>query len=177
MRKYLKLFFSLCLVTGISSCGYTTGSLLPSRLKMISVENFKNKVDYGSESRRNIYLPLLEVKVTNAVVDRFLFDGSLKIADSDTADLILRGELLSYDRSPLRYFENSDDVEEYRIHITVSLVLWDVANDEAMWQENRFVGESTYFTSGPLAVSEATAVEEALTDLARRIVERTIENW
>ena len=45
------------------------------------------------------------------------------------------------------------------------------------WTESNFVGETTYFTSGSLAKSENVAIQDALTDLARRIVERTIEDW
>jgi len=40
-----------------------------------------------------------------------------------------------------------------------------------------FTGNTSYFTTGTQAKSEATAVNDALTDLARRIVERTVEQW
>jgi hypothetical protein len=46
-----------------------------------------------------------------------------------------------------------------------------------MWKYDRFIGEATYFVTGAQATSEESAVEEATTDLARRIVERTVENW
>jgi len=73
----------------LSGCGYTTKSTLPSNIKTIRVEPFKNSIDYTSGSRRNIYLPLLEVDVHNAVIQKFNFDGNLKIAERDQADLIL----------------------------------------------------------------------------------------
>ena len=46
-----------------------------------------------------------------------------------------------------------------------------------MWEEKGFIGDATYFTSGTLAKTEDTALDEAVDDLARRIVERTIEWW
>lgn len=159
-----------------SSCGYTTRSTLPSSLKTIYVETFKNNIDFAVEGRRNLYLPLLEVNVRNAVINRFLFDGNLKIADADKADLILKGQLLSYDRTALRYADNGD-VQEYRIHIMVSLELYNAQKQETSWTESGFVGEATYFVTGALAKSEETAVTDAITDLARRIVERTVEDW
>ena len=177
MKKFLPLFLAVQLTLGLTGCGYSTRSLLPSNLKAIYIQPFKNKVGYTDESVRNLYLPLLEVKITNAVVDRFLFDGNLDIKDEGQADLVLRGELLGFERHPLRYIENTEDVEEYRINIIVSLVLWDTADNEVVWEEPNFVGDTTYFTTGTLVKSEATAVEDALTDLARRIVERTIEDW
>ncbi|OGX20111.1 MAG: hypothetical protein A2Y04_05895 [Omnitrophica WOR_2 bacterium GWC2_45_7] len=143
---------------------------------MVHVEVFKNEIDFTQGERRNLYFPLMEVKMRNAIADRFLFDGNLKIAEGDDADLVLKGVLKNYDRGALRYEENSD-VQEYRVQIFVSLELWDVEKQEIVWQEPNFVGESTYFVTGSLAKSESVAVDEAMTDLARRIVERTIEDW
>ncbi len=174
-----RIFLFSIVIVGLcfsGGCGYTTSSSLPGRLKTIYVEDFKNSIDYTKEGVRNLYLPLLEVDVRNAVVDRYLFDGNLDIGDEDVADLILKAELTNYARAALRYTD-SDDIEEYRIYITVSMRLWDVENERVMWEERSFVGESTYFLTGASATSEASAVKKAITDLARRIVERTIENW
>jgi hypothetical protein len=68
-------------------------------------------------------------------------------------------------------------VEEYRLNLVVNLKLWDNKENKLVWQENRFTGETTYFTMGPQAKSEDSAMNDALTDLARRIVERTVEQW
>ena len=168
----------LCLASYaiLSGCGYTTKSTLPSNIKTIYIEPFKNSIDFAAGSSRNIYLPLLEVDTRNAVIDQFNFDGNLKIAESNTADLILKGELKKYERSGLRYTDN-DDVQEYRVHITVSFEMWNKGAEEPSWKEPNFVGEATYFVTGPTATSEESAIEAAKVDLARRIVERTIEDW
>ncbi len=158
------------------SCGYTTQSTLPGNIKTIYVEPFKNKIDYTRDDKRNVYFPLLEVEVRKAVIDRFLFNGYLDIAEPASADLILRGELASYDRSALR-FTDSDDVQEYRVQVAVDLELWDATKQEISWQEKGFTGEATYFVSGPGAISEQEALNKAVEDLGRRIVERTLEDW
>ncbi len=177
MKKFL---YSFVCVTALGSSfpggGYSTRSNLAGHIKLIYVQPFKNSIAYTTESRRSLYLPLLEVKAKNAVVDRFQFDGNLKIATEDKADLILKGELKDYQRSGLRYTDNND-VQEYRVQIFVSLELWDVKKQAVVWQEPNFVGEATYFTTGSLAKSEDAAVEEATSDLAKRIVERTVEDW
>jgi hypothetical protein len=149
---------------------------LPKNIQTIYVEPFKNSINFTTGTGRNVYLPLLETDSRNAVINRFLFDGNLRIADPQTADLILKGELKSYQRSGLRYTDD-DDVEEYRVHITVAFEMWDTQNDEISWKEPNFVGEATYFVSGSEASTEESAVNEAIADLARRIVERTIEDW
>ena len=174
---FRSIVYGLLSMVITAGCGYTTKSTLPSNIKTIHIETFKNNIDFAAEGRRNLYLPLLEIKVRNAVINRFLFDGNLKIAEADKADLVLKGQLLSYDPSALRYTDN-DDVQEYRSHITVSLEMWRTHNIAAAdWTESSFVGEATYFVTGASARSEEVAVEDALTDLARRIVERTVEDW
>ena len=175
-RFFRSMVYGLLSMVLFASCGYTTKSTLPPSIKTVHVETFKNNIDFAAEGRRNLYLPLLEIKVRNAVINRFLFDGNLKIADADKADLVLRGRLLSYDRTALRYTDN-DDVQEYRVHITVSLEMWNARNGETDWTESGFAGEATYFVTGASARSEEAAVEDAITDLARRIVERTVEDW
>lgn len=175
IKKNISIFFlSLALVSG---CGYSTRSLLPGSYQNLFVEPIKNNVTYTTERQRNIYLPLLEVKVRNAIVNRYIFDGNLNIANNaETADLVLKGELNGFEREVLRYTENND-VQEYRIRITISLALIDTGTGKPVWEEPGFVGETTYFPVGSQAKSESAAVEDALLDLSRRVVERTIEDW
>ena len=176
MRKTFYSAIFLLLIVANFSCGYSTRSSISSAVHTIYIQPFKNSISFTTDSKRNLYLPLLEVKVKNEIVDRFLFDGNLKISKEDHADWVLKGELKSYDRSGLRYSEN-DDVQEYRITITVALELWDQNKNELIWSEPSFSGEGTYFVSGSQASSEDSAVSAAMTDLARRVVERTVEDW
>jgi len=176
MKKNINLIFLLLISCVLISCGYSTKSLLPAHLRSVHVEAFKNKIIYTTDGKRNLYFPLLEVDIHNAVIDRFLFDGNVKIGKSDTSSMTLTGELVKYYRSDLRKTDN-DDVEEYRVHVVVNMELFDNVKDEIIWRENGFTGEATYFIRGPLTTTEDSAIREAVTDLARRIIERTIENW
>lgn len=170
----IKIALLLTLILG--GCGYTTGSLLPSNYKTINIEPFKNKIGYVSEGRRELYIPLLENKVRDSIIVRFQNDGHLKVARSGQSDLLLKGDLVRFEREELRIDDN-DQVSEYRVRITVNIVLMDPNNDREMWSEGSFAGEATYYLSGPQAKSESQAVEDALVDLSRRVVERTLEDW
>ena len=123
---------------------------------------------------------MLETEVTRAVNNKFLFDGNLKPTDKDSADLALKGDLIDFRRDPLRYTEN-DEVAEYRINIVVNISLWDNRENKEIWQENGFTGDTSYFTSYYSVASErkeeSVAVTDAINDLARRIVERAVEQW
>ena len=178
-RTYLALVVLLACaaVSGsLSGCGYSTRTTMPGNYKTIHVESFPNEIIYTTESRRNTYFPLLEIDVRNAIVDRFLFDGYLKVSDSSIADLILKGTLKAYQRDALRYTD-SDDVEEYRVRVIISMELFDTRKEEVVWREDSFAGEATYFLTGSQVSTEESAVKEAVIDLAKRVVERTVENW
>jgi hypothetical protein len=171
---------SLAAVFFLDGCGYTTRSLLPANFKTIYVENVANRINVTAE-QSNLrmyrgYRPGMEIELTKAIIDRYLFDGNLKVAPEGKADLILKTELVDYKRDALRYDAN-DNVEEYRIKMIINMELFDAKNGSVVWKERGFAGEITYSTQGSLAESEQAAVRRAMEDLARRVVERTIEAW
>ena len=188
-----KTVFSLFLVTlcclltvGLSGCGYSTRSMLYGNYNTIYIAPFLNKVNITQESfsanKYRIYRPMLETDITKKVSNWYLFDGNLKPVKESGADLVLKGELIEYRKDPLSYTANTENVTEYRINIYVNLSLWDTKANKMLWQENNFNGNYSYFTaedtnSANIKVSEATAVNNAIADLARRIVERTVEQW
>ena len=180
-KAIVRLVGVLMLGVMMAGCGYTTRSMISGKYRTIYVKPIGNKIDITNESdaenKYRLYRPHLETDITNAVVKKYLFDGNLKPVSSDSAHLSLKGELLAFRRDPLRYDDN-DEVEEYRVVIQVNLTLWDNREDKLVWEENGFTGDTSYFTPGHLnSKSEATAINDAVTDLARRIVERTVEEW
>jgi len=166
------------LSTIFMGCGYTTRSLISSKYKNIYVEHFENKIDIAKETesirRYKLYYPLLEQNIWKAVIDRFNLDGNLRVSPKESADLILKCSLLDFRRDALRY-EDNDEVEEYRISITVELELKD-KNDKVLKKTN-IVGDATYFLTGPHAKAEPLAIEDAIQDVSRRIVEQVVEIW
>ena len=191
MKNKISFFLSLAtlfylLTTVLTGCGYTTRSMLYGNYNTIYVAPFLNKVDITQESfsanKYRIYRPMLETDITKKVISRYLFDGNLKLAKESAADLVLKGELIEYRKDPLSYTANTENVTEYRINIYVNLSLWDVKENKLLWQENNFNGNYSYFTADnanatSILVPEATAVNNAIEDLSRRIVERTVEQW
>ncbi len=180
LHRFQKLITQIIILATLSGCGYSTHSAAKLSFRTIYVEPFKNNINYTSEfsEARNIrtYFPLLETKITQAIIDRFLFDGNLKIASKQDAAVVLKGALIDYTRDPLRYDDNNN-VLEYRVNLVISMSLYDTREDKLVWEESRFIGNAPYFTSGSQAGSESSAVNDALEDLGRRVVERTVEQW
>jgi len=178
MKKTLAAIAILMLAA--SGCGYTTKSLLPSDYKTIHVENFKNALkitaEQSNERMYRGYRPGMEISITKAVIDKYLMDGNLRIDSAERADLILSAELIDFNRGGITY-DSSDNVQEYRIKLVVSMELTEAKSGKTVWKESGFAGETTYRTSGSLETSESAAIDNAIADLAKRIVERTIEAW
>jgi len=164
----------------LSGCGYTTRSGIGNKYRTIYVSPFVNKIDIANEvnasNKYRIYRPMIESDITKYVNNKYLFDGNLRPVREDLAELILKGEVVEFRKDPLRY-DNSDNVSEYRINLVVNISLWDKKEDQPMWEEKNFTGDTTYFTSGPQAKTDDAAVTDALKDLSRRIVERSVEQW
>jgi len=184
MKRPLLIITSFFLLFTMTGCGYTTRSMISNKFKTIHVVPFVNKIDITQEAnagnKYRLYKPMLETDVTKAVTNKFLFDGNLRPTKEESADLILKGELVEFRRDPLRYTD-SDEVEEYRINLSVNVSMWDRKENKLLWEENNFTGDYTYFTNfateNVVKKSDDTAVSEAISDLARRIVERTVEQW
>ena len=164
----------------IAGCGYTTRPGLPTHLKTVYIKPFKSLIDLTqvttTDQQYPIYRPGMESEITTAVINRFQFTGLLRPAGAGNADSRLEGELLQFRRDPLRY-NASQQVEEWRLNIVVNLRFYDMHTNQLVYEELGLTGDTTYFALGANAESESQALTRAIQDLARRIVERTVENW
>ena len=164
----------------VAGCGYTTRPGLAPHLQTVYVKPFTNKIDVTRLSRGHerfpIYRHQMEVDLTEAVISRYQFTGLLRPAAPGKADCLLEGELIGFRRDALRY-DTSANVEEWRLSLIVSLKFTDETAGIVLWEETSFAGDTTYFALGAGAESESEGLDRAITDLARRIVERTVEDW
>jgi len=181
MKKRAIVLTAFLFFVFLGGCGYTTHAYVAkSGYKTVYIAPFVNKVDTTSEfsegRKFRTYYPLLENVITNAVVDRYNFDGTLRVSKQEEADIVLKGDLVNYRRETLRSASN-DTPEEYRVTIFVNITMSENKTEKVLWVKNNFAGDATYFITGPQAVSESQAVENATKDLARRIVEATVEVW
>jgi len=180
MRKIFFCFLSF-LILCTNGCGYTMKSNLPAHVKTIYVTQMKSDIDITSEvadSRpERIYRPGIESSTTKSVINRFIFDGNLKLASKkDESDLYLEGTVTDLVKEPLIY-NTDENIEEYRIKITAQVFVKNTRDDSTLWEKASLIGTSTYRTIGRFHKSEAKALKEAIDDLARQIVETTIEGW
>ena len=173
-------FLAIVLFCGVlSGCGYTMKSRLPESIKTIYVAPVKNTIDLSSEINPrgyfNVYRPGIEVDLTNAIINRFIFDGNLKIASPEKADAVVDARLVDYRRDPIRY-SVGEDVQQYRLSVVLDAAVYASATHKVLWHET-VAGDATYFISGPRALTEDEALAKAVEDTARRVIEKTVEVW
>jgi len=167
-------FIGLCITCVLTGCGYTNRAITPNGIQSIVVPTFKNHLQ---RSEMYTYEAGLEIDITNAIIDRFNFDGNLKVmTDPTKADATLDGALVQYRQEAIR-FEGNRSVKEHRLFIAVNLTLTDNRTGEVIWSENGFTGRTEYFRTGTGVKTETAAAESARTDLAEKVVDRVIEDW
>ena len=146
----------------------------------IFVEGFRNKIDISREPssrhRYNVYKPFLEVKITNAIIDRFLYEADFKVTDLQSADLVLKGELVNFLRQPLKY-SDSKEIQEYRLNVMINFTLKDLRTGKILLEEKNLTADTTYFVTGRAATTEDSAIQVLLEDVARRTVNRIAHQW
>ncbi|MDP2912196.1 MAG: LPS assembly lipoprotein LptE [Candidatus Omnitrophota bacterium] len=179
-KNRLLLYCSIVLLLYcLGGCGYTTKTVLPDNVKTIHVAIFKNNIDITKEvsakDKYEVYRPNLEVDMRDAIVNRIFLDGNLKVSHAGSADAALEGEILQYRKDPLRY--QNEVVQEYRISLVCDIKLISKKDSKVLLEEQNITGDATYFTTGTLQKTETSAMSDAMSDLARRIVNKIVENW
>jgi hypothetical protein len=122
---YRRLIFSLlsAFVLCFSACGvYTFNPRGKSTITMIAVDPFENQTtQYG-----------LEDLMTEAVIDAFIAEGSIKVVSADVAQAVLVGTLKRYERL-VQEFDEQDQVAQYKVQVGVDVSLIDPANQSEFW--------------------------------------------
>jgi len=172
--------YFVCMIFFSQGCGYSATSLLPAGMKSIHVDNFINKIDLTMQpTDKRMYVAYrsgMELDITRDTINRFILDGNLKVLPKGQADLILKGLLIDFKKEALRY-DSNETIIEFRLKVTVDIELYKRSNNELLWRERNFTGEAFYRLTGEFAITEDNAIQNAIEDLAIRIVERTTEDW
>ncbi len=153
---------------GFSGCiGYQLGSTLPPHLKTIAVPAFTN--ESGELD--------VEAAVTRATLKEFQRDGTLRIADIDTADIVLEGKINSCDFEAIRYERgNALKAEEQRMTVHCEIVATERATGKVICKGG-VSGDSTFISNGDLTTAKRTAMRPAAEDIAHEIVNAVISAW
>ena len=158
------------LALALAGCAYSTSTaLLPTHLKTVAVPVFENATSEYT----------LEQQVTDAVIARFVADNHLKVVDERSANLVVRGRILGY-RNAVFGFNNAANAQEYRITISVAVVLKDQVKNRELWNEPNLVRTANYYVvdvPGDTARTELDGRKAAIDKIADEVFAHTVEGW
>jgi hypothetical protein len=129
---------------------------------MISVEPFSNQTSqYG-----------LEDLMTEAVIDAFIAEGSMKIVSSDVAEAILEASLVRYERLVQEY-DQQDQVAQYKVQVELQVTLKDAVDQSDIW--------SISLTLDGIYDADTGTEEDGQRDVGEQLVEavlnKTTKSW
>lgn len=125
------------------------------------------------QSPLSIYIPIfenktiqygLEERITNLLIEELLKDDDLEISpQEETSTAVLKGEITSYQRTPISYDQNGG-VKRYKVYLQIAFSLYSSMNQGVLFQKQ--IDETVTYAS---TESEETAIENALLNLAHDI--------
>ncbi len=148
------------------SCGVYSfsGSAYP-HIKSIAIPLFDDRTaEFGV--RENL---------TNALVEAFTRDNTLRIADRRNADAILEGVLMKVEDRAGAY-NRQEQVDEIHVFLTVRLTYRDVKKRKIIW-EDTITQFGTYTPGGGEKSTREDAINEAIAKIADEVLNRTVSGW
>lgn len=158
MKRIVCVAVVLCV-----GCGYQANFPVPEGVSRIAVKVFKNDTLY-----RNA-----DFEFTQQLIREINAKTPLKIVDASKADLVVSGRISHYQPHVLREgFE--DQVEEYQLTIGVDVII-ERPDGTVFWEMKNIRRSANYsITRGE---TQRWAREEAMRELARKVVSLVFERW
>jgi len=146
-----------------------SGSSLPSHIKTVAIPIFENEtLEYAVAN-----------EVTDAITNRFLKDGRLKVTGETRANALLEGRITSYENKVNNYSADGTPLD-YVVVLRVAVLFRDAVKNQEVWKEDGFVLSAVYSAGGdsdePLK-DETSARASAISELAEYVLARTMEQW
>jgi len=146
----------------LSGCFYSFNPKGKLDINSVAIQRFENNTaEFGIEDR-----------MTDAVIDAFIADGTMRVLPSDQAEAILEGSLVSYNRKPYEYDE-SDQVTSYVVEMDFVIHLKKSGDDSDFWTETM----SQRGVYDLLTETEEDARLKAINLLVEAIINRTTKSW
>ncbi len=161
-------FIIFCALILVSSCRYSfTGASVPPHLKTIAIPLFDDQSGYGRATLRE--------ELTQKIVERFIQDNTLKIADRNTANSLLEGVIVSVQDNPV-VVGTGERVKKSRLTITVKVSFYDMVRRVKVW-ERTFSNWGEYELEGNIQQNLQLGIQQAIEKLSEDILLATVANW
>lgn len=157
--------FLYCLMLNLAGCGvYSFSSSGASHLKTVAIPIFQDQTaEFG-----------VKEELTDAVIDQFTKDNTLRVTDRRRADVLLEGTLLSV-RDEAGAFTSNESVKDIKIFITISVQYQDLTKRKLLWEDE--ITQWGTFNPDDNSQSRKTAISEAIEKIATDILNKSVSGW
>lgn len=145
-----------------------TGASIPSDVNTIYIPFFPDRSNSG--------LGDLSDKLDAALIDRFINQSRLRLADSEEdADAVLEGSISSYSNRPFS-ITGEEVADQNQVKISVNATFLYTKNSKEEWNKS-FSGNFNFDPTDDPINGEIEAIEEALKQVANNIFNDAVSNW
>lgn len=151
----------------LMGCVYSfKGGSVPPHLKTIAIPIVEDQSGYGD--------PALRDQFSAQLVQRFLNDNTLEMADRGSADSILEGVITDVKDAP-SVVQAGEQVATRRITVTVHMTFQDLKLRKKVWERD-FSSWGDYPSGGGLT-QRNEGIQEAVRKLTEDILNETVAGW
>lgn len=149
--------------------GYTTSSMYRDNISTVAVPIWKR----GSA----VYRRDVERRLSEAIIKRLELDTPYKVVDKSKADTLLEGVLTGYGQRVMSFDPATGNPRDIEVTLFVNFTWTDLRNGDILVQKEKFRATGVYYPTAPFAEDPYIGAEDALNQLAKRIVETLEKPW
>jgi hypothetical protein len=153
------------LAAGCSHYGFSAS--VRTHIRSIAIPILANEtLEYGAEQ-----------DLTDALINEFTNDNTLRVVGADEADSILRGAVVLYERPVVAYDAGGNPIE-YKVRVVARLSYEDLTKNAVVW-EGDVEGWALYSAAGGVGdfTTEAEARSAAFQQIAQDVLSKTVQGW
>jgi hypothetical protein len=166
---YLLCLLSFCIISfNCAGCPYSfTGAAVDPHLKTIGIGLFDDNSNYGEVGFREM--------VTKTVVDKFINDNTLKVADRKNSDAVLEAVITRVTDNPAT-LAAGETVNKRRIEIAIRVTYTDMVKRKKIY-EKEFSNWGDYVASSTGFAQRQEGLKIAIDKIAEDILLQTVSGW
>lgn len=170
LRKWLLgLCASTLLVTMVSGCGYQMGMPYRKDVRTVAVPVWTRGKD--------VYRRDVEKRLTEALIKRIQLQTPYAIAPVSQADSKLTGSIEVIAQQVLSKNTDTGEAREREVTFVVSFLWVDLRNGKELAVRKRFRASGKYISEDPFNEDFFEGSEDAINEIAQRIVEQMQETF
>jgi hypothetical protein len=161
--RVVEIIVSGVIIAAAAGCGvYSFSATSKPPFASVNVPQFENQTPEFQLSDR----------LTDAVVDAFIADNTVKVKEASQAEAIMNGTILTYRREPYTY-DQQDVVSQYVVKVSMRVRVLKAASEDVIW-EREFYAEGVYEANGE---SESDGQARVIARLTADILDKTTKSW